>query len=346
MIIGVGLDGRLGLNLAELDEMGRAAAELGFDSIWTPATGVPDSFHICGQWGEGSADVVGDSIRTGISVVPAPRSWHPVSLAVQAATVSLRCDGNFVLGIGTGGAGPEHFAAAGFPNRPIAVMRDYLLVLKDLLAGESVNYEGPALKVHAPAIGQEFSPVPVYLAALGPQMLRLAGEAANGVCLNWASPEQIAYSRAEIAKGAASAGRDAEDVLVSMYIRICVDNDVAAARHALATQVLGYAMARPGADPALAYRGHFGRMGFDDELRELEARRDSGESMSDLADATSDEMLLAVGYFGTPKGAAAAYAKLSVGLDETIVRIITARPGMEAVVETMEALTPELIRAS
>src|SRR5487761_2085011 len=290
MLIGVGLDGRLGLDLGELEVVGREAAGLGFESMWTPATGVPDSFHICGQWGEASAEETGSPIRTGISVVPAPRSWHPVSLAVQAATVSLRTNGTFVLGIGTGGAGPEHFAAAGFPNRPIAVMRDYLLVLKDLLAGESVNYEGPALKVHAPAIGQEFLPVPVYLAALGPQMLRLAGQAANGVCLNWASPEQIAYSRAEIAKGAASAGRDAEDVLVSMYIRICVDNDVAAARHALATQVLGYAMARPGADPALAYRGHFGRMGFDDELRELEARRDSGESMSDLADATSDEM--------------------------------------------------------
>jgi len=56
--------------------------------------------------------------------------------------------------------------------------------------------------------------------------------------------------------------------------------------------------------------------------------------------------LLAVGYFGTPAGAASAYAKLAEGLDETIVRIITARPGMEPVIETMEALTPALIRAN
>jgi alkanesulfonate monooxygenase SsuD/methylene tetrahydromethanopterin reductase-like flavin-dependent oxidoreductase (luciferase family) len=346
MIIGVGLDGRLGLSLVELDEMGRSAAELGFESIWTPAAGVPDSFHICGQWGEGTADVLGSALRTGISVVPAPRLWHPVSLAVQAATVSLRTDGNFVLGIGSGGAGPAHFEAAGFPNRPIAVMRDYLLVLRDLLAGETVSYEGPALKLHGASIGHDFPPVPVYLAALGPQMLRLAGQAANGVCLNWASPEQIALSRAEIAKGALAAGRDPADVLISMYIRVCVDTDVEAARRALAAQVLGYSMARPGVDPTLAYRGHFGRMGFEDELRDLEARRDAGASMTELADAASDEMLLAVGYFGPPEGAAAAYSKLAEGLDETIVRIITARPGMEAVIETMEALTPALIRAS
>ncbi len=266
MIIGVGLDGRLGLDLGELDVVGREAATLGFESLWTPATGVPDSFHICGQWGEGTAEVTGSAIRTGISVVPAPRQWHPVSLAVQAATVSLRTNGNFVLGIGTGGAGPEHFAASGFPNRPIAVMRDYLNVLRGLLSGERIDYEGPALRIKNASIGRDFQPVPVYLAALGPQMLRLAGEAADGVCLNWASPDQIALSRRQIAAGAEASGRDAEDVLVSMYIRICVDEDVDAARHALSLQVLGYAMARPGVDPSLAYRGHFGRMGFEEEL--------------------------------------------------------------------------------
>src|SRR5487761_1906982 len=173
MLIGVGLDGRLGLDLGELEVVGREAAGLGFESMWTPATGVPDSFHICGQWGEASAEETGSPIRTGISVVPAPRSWHPVSLAVQAATVSLRTNGTFVLGIGTGGAGPEHFAAAGFPNRPIAVMRDYLHVLRGLLHGETVNYEGPALNIKNTSIGADFAPVPVYLAALGPQMLRV-----------------------------------------------------------------------------------------------------------------------------------------------------------------------------
>jgi 5,10-methylenetetrahydromethanopterin reductase len=223
-------------------------------------------------------------------------------------------------------------------------MRDYLNVLRGLLAGDTVTYDGPALKIQRAGIGKDFQPVPVYLAALGPQMLRLAGAAADGACLNWASPDQIAFSREEIAKGAIAAGRDPGDVLVSMYIRICVDEDVDAARKALATQVLGYSMVRPGGDPTLAYRGHFGRMGFEEELRELERRRDAGASIEELADAASNEMLLRVGYFGKPEGAAAAYAKLSEGLDETIVRVITARPGMEAVIETMEALTPALIR--
>jgi hypothetical protein len=109
--------------------------------------------------------------------------------------------------------------------------------------------------------------------------------------------------------------------------------------------VLGYSLARPGVDRTLAYRGHFGRMGFEDVLLDLEARRDAGASMATLADATPDEMLRAVGYFGPANGAARAFAKLASGLDETIVRIITARPGVKPVIEAMEALTPALIRA-
>jgi hypothetical protein len=57
-------------------------------------------------------------------------------------------------------------------------------------------------------------------------------------------------------------------------------------------------------------------------------------------------MLRSVGYFGPAKGAASAFAKLAAGLDETIVRIITARPGPDPVVQAMEALTPALIRAN
>jgi alkanesulfonate monooxygenase SsuD/methylene tetrahydromethanopterin reductase-like flavin-dependent oxidoreductase (luciferase family) len=345
MMLGVGLDGRLGLSFAELSEMGREAARLGFESMWTPATGVPDSFHVCGAWAEESRDVLGTSLRTGISVVPAPRQWNPVSLAVQAATVSVRSGGEFVLGIGSGGAGPEYFAAAGFPNRPIAVMRDYLTILRGLLAGESVTYEGAALSVKNTSIGHAFEPVPVYLAALGPQMLHLAGELADGVCLNWASPEQIAWSRSQLQAGAKAAGRDDKDLLVSMYIRVCIDDDVAAARRALAIQVLGYSLARPGVDKTLSYRGHFGRMGFEDVLLDLEARQEAGATMDELADAAPDEMLRAVGYFGPASEAASAFAELSIGLDESIARIVTARPGTSPVLEAMEALTPAKVRS-
>jgi hypothetical protein len=86
-------------------------------------------------------------------------------------------------------------------------------------------------------------------------------------------------------------------------------------------------------------------MGFDEELTELEERRDKGATLLELVAATPDEMLHSVGYYG-PAPAPAALAPLSAGLDEAIVRVITARPGLEPVREAMAALTPTLIRAA
>jgi alkanesulfonate monooxygenase SsuD/methylene tetrahydromethanopterin reductase-like flavin-dependent oxidoreductase (luciferase family) len=341
MRIGAGLDGRLGLSFDELRRAGREAARLGFESLWTPAGGVPDAFHVCAAWSLDSP------VRTGISVVPAARMWGPLALAVQAATVGQISAGRFVLGIGTGGYGPGFWASVGMPDRPIAVMRDYLTVLHGLLAGETVSYKGPALRVQNASLGARDLPhVPVYLGALGPQMVRLAGELADGALLNWATPDRIAASRRLVAAGAARAGRDPGEVPLTMYIRVCVDDDVAAARQALGRQVLGYAMARPGTPLTAGYRGLFAEMGFGGILSELEQRQRGGEQLDTLVAAAPDELLTAVGYFGPAGGAAEAYARLSQGLDETVVRIVTARPGLEPVVAAMEALTPARIRAA
>jgi alkanesulfonate monooxygenase SsuD/methylene tetrahydromethanopterin reductase-like flavin-dependent oxidoreductase (luciferase family) len=341
MNIGVGLDARLGLPWDELREMARAAARLGFESVWTPAGGVPDAFHVCAAWSEDT------SLRTGIAVVPAARMWTPLSLAAQAATVAMRSSGRFVLGLGTGGSGPAFWQALGLPNLPIAHMRDYTRAVQQLLAGETVTSEAPIVRLRQASLGLS-GPLsaPVFLAALGAQMLGLAGEVADGALLNWATPERIALSRSAIAAGARRAGREASAVPLTMYVRVWVDDDVHAARRALGEQVIGYALAQPGVPYDAGYRGLFAQMGFDAVVRDLEARRDAGASMHELVAATPDELLQAVGYYGRADGAPRAFARLSVGLDEAIVRIITARPGAEPVVHAMESLTPSAIRAA
>jgi alkanesulfonate monooxygenase SsuD/methylene tetrahydromethanopterin reductase-like flavin-dependent oxidoreductase (luciferase family) len=347
MMIGVGLDGRLGLPFDQLRAAAREAARLGFESLWTPAGGVPDSFHVCGAWSLDTA------LRTGISVVPAIRMWTPLGLATQAATLAQLSSGRFVLGIGTGGYGPGFFASVGLPDKPIAIMREYVTQTRELLAGQTVTAGPVAAAAGAPGwpasaalMARDLPAAPVYLAALGPQMLRLAGEAADGALLNWATPERIAASRERIDEGSARAGRAPGSVPMTMYIRVCIDDDVAAARQAFGLQVLGYAMGRPGIPDTSGYRGLFAQMGFGAELTELEQRRDRGESLASLVPDVPDEMLRAVGYYGPAGAAPAVFAELSAGLDETIVRVITARPGLEPVREALAALTPELIRAA
>jgi alkanesulfonate monooxygenase SsuD/methylene tetrahydromethanopterin reductase-like flavin-dependent oxidoreductase (luciferase family) len=340
MKIGVGLDARLALPFGQLREVAREAEQLGFESLWTPALGVPDAFHVCTAWSQDT------SLATGIAVVPAVRMWTPLALAMQAATVAQLSSGRFVLGLGTGGYGPQFWESLGLPDRPIAVMRELVTVIRRLLAGETVTAEDPGLRLRSASLGVTgLPPAPVYLAALGPQMLRLAGSVSEGALLNWATPERIAASRALIAEGAERAGRDPGQVPAVMYVRVCVDDDVAAARRAFGTQVLSYAMGRPGVPNTAGYRGLFAQMGFDAVLAELEARRERGAAMAELVDAAPDELLRAVGYFGPADGAAAAVARLSAGLDESIVRVITARPGPGPVVEAMTVLRPSAIRA-
>ncbi len=108
----------------------------------------------------------------------------------------------------------------------------------------------------------------------------------------------------------------------------------------------GYALGQPGVPQDAGYRGLFGQMGFEEVLRDLEARRDRGATPSQLVDAVPEQMLRAVGYYGPAAAAAAAFARLSAGLDEAIVRVITARPGLEPAIAAMAALTPSLIRAA
>src|ERR1700743_1754044 len=133
MMIGVGLDARLGLPFGQLRAAALEAERLGFESLWTPAGGVPDSFQVCAAWSEGTA------LRNGISVVAAAGVGTPPRPAAQAATLAQRSGGRFVLGLGTGGYGPEFWASVGLPNRPIAVMRDYVTEVRALLAGQTAR---------------------------------------------------------------------------------------------------------------------------------------------------------------------------------------------------------------
>jgi alkanesulfonate monooxygenase SsuD/methylene tetrahydromethanopterin reductase-like flavin-dependent oxidoreductase (luciferase family) len=215
-------------------------------------------------------------------------------LALAARTAHEVSDGQFVLGVGSGSV----------TERPIAAVRGYI-----------------------DEIRKTAKDVPIYVGALGPQMLALAGRHADGAALNWCTAAQVGWSRERVGPRAK---------LVE-YVRMCVDDDVAAARLALAKQILAYALlVRPSG--ARGYRAHFERMGFAPHLDRLEAKRAAGASEDDLARAVPDEMLSTLGYAGPAAGAAAALRTLSAGLDVAIVRVLAARPGdVEGVRATMRA---------
>lgn len=287
MEVGLGLDSRLGLSTPQLRDLAPEASALGYRSIWTNAGLDYDPIAMCVAWHERSG------LPTGVSVVPIARNPAPV-LALAARSTHELTGGQFVLGVGSGSV----------TERPIAAVRSYI-----------------------DEVRKTAKDVPIYVGALGPQMLALAGRHADGAALNWCTPAQVAWSREQVGPRAK----------LIEYVRMCVDDDIAAARLALAKQILAYAMlVRPSG--ARGYRDHFERMGFASQLDQLEAQRDTGASEDDLARAAPDEMLAALGYAGPAAGAAAAFKKLSAGLDVAIVRVLVARRGnVEGVRATMRA---------
>jgi alkanesulfonate monooxygenase SsuD/methylene tetrahydromethanopterin reductase-like flavin-dependent oxidoreductase (luciferase family) len=343
MKLGVGIDPALGLSRPQQRLLVQQAARLGYNSLWTPAGLTRRSiFQICRDWWEATTDVTSDGLSVGTSVIPFP-GWSVPTLAAESASLNEVCGGQFSLGIGLGAyPSPALIKQLDLPTlSPLTYSREYLQTLRAMFAGESVDFDGKGVKLHGVQLGISAPKVPVYLAAMGEQMLRLSGQHADGVTPNWCSPEQVAWMRTHVADSARKAGRSPAEVPFALYIRVCIDDDQDAARRTFATNLLGYAMARPGQPKTAGYRGHFGRMGFEQMLTDLEAQRDAGAKVAELVDLVPTDLLLSVGYFGRPEGAPEAMQRLSKGLDEAMVRLISVRSGdLDASITAIRACQP------
>ncbi len=344
MEIGVGLDGSLRLSYEDQAQLSRESAKLGYSSIWTNDTGGEDAFQICALRWEASREVVPDGLWTGIAVsAVGPRS--PLGFAISGGTVSKRTGGRFILGIGTGAAyTPQYRRTYGIrQSSSLQLMRDYVSAIRGLVRGETVTVESKSFIYRGVRLGLDPPPrTPVYLGALGPEMCRLGGEVADGLALNWCSAEFVHWSRERADEGAARAGRDANEVKLAEHIRVCVDDDAQTARRAYARAVMGYALGR-GTDARgrpQGYRAHFERMGFGEQLAAVDRMRQKGATPDEVVDGFPEDVLKAVGYYGTAAGAARAFGRLAEGLDTAIVRVVAARPGIDSVRAVMEACKP------
>jgi alkanesulfonate monooxygenase SsuD/methylene tetrahydromethanopterin reductase-like flavin-dependent oxidoreductase (luciferase family) len=345
MEIGVGLDGSLKLSFEDQAELSQEAARLGYTSLWTPEGSGQDSFQLCALRWSASRQVVPEGLTTGIAVSPVLYRT-PVAFAMSGGTLSQLTGGRFIMGIGSGGAyRPRTRQSLGLSRMSaLSLMRDYLVTVRGLVAGEEVYHRGEVITLRGVKLAISPPPrTPVYLGCLGPEMLRLAGELADGVCLNWCTPEQIAWSRERITEGAARVGRDPSQVKVVEYIRVCVDDDVDLARRSFARATMGYALGQrvpTERERGLGYRAHFERMGHAVELAELDQMRKRGASPEEVADAMSPDLLRRVGYYGPATGAGAAFRRLAKGLDTAVVRVVASRPGLDSVYAAMRACRP------
>src|ERR1700712_5170363 len=218
--------------LTGLIDDGVKAEAAGFHSFWFPQVpGYLDAMTAIALLGQATS-----TIELGTAVVPI-QTRHPMIMAQQAVTTQEVCGGRFTLGMG-----PSHDwiidGQLGIPyDRPVRMVRDYLDVLLAAFAGPgNVDVDNDTFRVHSPMNVADATPMPVLLAALGPTMLRIAGERADGTIL-WMAAERATgeHVAPRITAAARAAGRPAPRVVAGVPVALCADDEVADAR-ALASE--------------------------------------------------------------------------------------------------------------
>jgi len=218
--------GRYRTKVERLQADARWAEEAGLATVWIPQ--IPDEFDALT-----AATLVGavtSRIEVGTAVVPVqPR--HPIALAQQVLSVQAVCEGRLAVGLGVS----HHWVIdemLGLPyERPVATMRAYLDVLGRALAGPGpVDVENEFFRVHNPLDITDITPTPVLLAALGPRMLALCGERAEGTNLWMADERAIAtHVVPNLARAAEAAHRPAPRVVAGIPVCLCAADEIDAA---------------------------------------------------------------------------------------------------------------------
>ena len=216
-----------------LDDVATAEQE-GFSSYWLAQTGLADAIGTLGLAGSRTT-----TIAVGTAVVP---TWtrHPFVAASQALTAQAALGGRLTLGIGLLHQPVVEQWLGMKCERPIRHVLDYLEILQPLLEGGAVEHKGEVWSYSGAAARPTDTPPPVMLAALGEQMLRIAGRRCDGTILWCVGPLTLERQIVPLINDAASAaGRPQPSVVCSLPV--WVTDDPGPAKEFVATVFRDYA---------------------------------------------------------------------------------------------------------
>jgi len=259
------------------------ANQEGFDDIWFPdGNGTGDALTLAaavagatGPKGIDESNAGRTRLCTGITPV---FTRPPAILATSCQAIDSAAPGRLVLGLGSS----THTMVEGWYGqtfeRPLTRMRETVSLLRTLFAGEKSRFEGRTLRSHGFRLNTPLrGPIPIFLAAMGPRMLELVGEIADGVILNHFTPaDRIPYALEHLDRGAKRAGRRVDDIEIAHRICVWVTGDDDAARTFFSTDFTFYGSTE-------IYRNMMRAMGYATAADEIDAgfrARDRARIMS------------------------------------------------------------------
>jgi probable F420-dependent oxidoreductase len=271
---------------AKVPEIAMFARDLGYGSFWTAETTGPEAFSVLAAAG---AAAPGLGLGTGVLAL---QLRTPMVVAMAGATLqSLHPEADILLGVGISSpVVTSRWHGVPYGERPLDRVREYVTLVKECLTGESVSFKGDFYEVSRFRLGVRLGDKrpKVVVGALNPQMLRLAGEVADGVLLNYLPASHVPWSVEQVRSGEASNGRSG-DCTIYAYVHVGVAeraDGIDLARRDL----FSYAVVD-------AYARNFERAGYGDAVAEVRERHAAGDREGALA-AVSDEMVDGIDVMG------------------------------------------------
>lgn len=324
----------LGITFASFQNLGLEAAltttawaeELGYASYWTAETTGPEAFASLAAVGAAGP---GLDLGTGVLAV---QLRTPMVVAMGAATLqALHPDRDILIGVGVSSpVVTEKWHGVPYGDRPLARMREYVTLLRECLGGDTVSHKGDFYEASKFRLGVRLGERKprIVLAALNEHMLRLAGELADGVLLNYLPASHVPWAVERVREGEARSGNSCT-VYGYVHVGVC-ERDEKAVEYAR-RDLFSYAVVD-------GYAKNFTLAGFGDEITTLRARHAERDREGALQ-AISDRMIDAIDIVGDAERVTSAVrAYVDAGVDAPVIMPLPWGPDRLAVIRaTMEA---------
>jgi probable F420-dependent oxidoreductase len=222
-----------GFALPEHADLAREAERRGYSDAWSYEADGLDCFTAL------APVALATGLRLGTAIANV-FTRGPATLAMSAAGMAELAPGRFCLGLGSGSQPIVEAWNGGRFAMPATRVRETVQVVRAALAGERVVFHGRTLSVDGFRLSRPPArPVPIYVAALRPGMLKVAGEVGDGVILNWLAAGDVPRTVSIVRQAAAAAGRDPDAIEITARLLVNVDppgpeSDTGVRRHVTA----------------------------------------------------------------------------------------------------------------
>lgn len=319
-------------SLDAIVDQGVRAEQLGYERVWLPETWGRDAVTTLATLAERT-----ETVGIGTSILNV-YSRSPALVGQTAATLQEASEGRFRVGMGPSGpAVIENWHGESF-ERPLRRTREYVDVVRTVLSGERVDYDGDVFSLRGFRLrcdAPDPAP-PIDVAGMGPKAVELAGRFADGWHALLLTPDGLRERMDDLRRGAELGGRDPSEIRTTLSLPCCALSDGDRARDLIRQHVAFYV-----GGMGTFYRDALARQGFEETADEIHERWQAGDRGQALA-ALSDDLLDSLAVAGTPEQAREnldTFASVE-GVDAVAVSFPRGA-SVEEISETMTALAPE-----